>query len=177
MTERGPQKLCSIEQCSSWGRNLEEIYGRVWWEWSRRLGQTDLLLHPCRAGPFQLSSPAPNSMAPNRAWAKVMLHKGITDHQTQSRLSERYVGKFRNQKTARATTGQSKMAAYNRCQQEEVRDQEADWQWGLSDTEQAFPWPSGGPSYPKLTKCIWESGHRDRDRRRKGKKWYLRLHQ
>ena len=55
--------------------------------------------------------------------------KGTTDPQIHSRLKEKYVVKFRNEKTpARATKEQSKMAAYRDCQQEGQRDQEADRQ-------------------------------------------------
>lgn len=46
-----------------------------------------------------------NSLAPNRAWAKVRLPKGITDHQTQSRLSKRYIVKFGDQKTSKRHQG------------------------------------------------------------------------
>lgn len=60
-------------------------------------------------------------MASNGSWAKARLPKGITDHQTQSRY-KRYIGKFRNHKTARATKRQYKMAAYKESQQEEVRE-------------------------------------------------------
>ena len=63
ITEKAPQKLYS-KKSSRWGRNLWEIYGRVpisknvGENGPGRLGQTDLLLHHCRARPSQLLSPA-----------------------------------------------------------------------------------------------------------------------
>ena len=66
---------------------------------------------------------------PNGGWAKVRLPKGTTDPQIHSRLKEKYVVKFRNEKPpARDTKEQSKMAAYPDCQQEGQKDQKADWQ-------------------------------------------------
>lgn len=38
------------------------------------------------------------------------------------RLNKRYIGKFRNHRTARATKGQYKMAAYKESQQEDVTE-------------------------------------------------------
>ena len=113
-----------------------EIYGRVpisknvGENGPGRLGQNRSPITSLQSKALPATGTSPEMpWPPNGGWAKVRLPKGTTDPQIHSRLKEKYVVKFRNEKTpARATKEQSKMAAYRDCQQEGQRDQEADRQ-------------------------------------------------